>query len=161
MGGDDPHQSEGDAVNLIEPTEEMALYVAGHLREEDATEVWLSHRVSPAEAVLRSWAESDLCQAIVTEDGVPAGMTGVVGTRIWMLGTPELTATKERRLHLCTKGRGWVQHCIDRVGEPIGNFVYAKNRQAIRWLNFLGFEVGTPQPYGPSAALFRPFWRSV
>jgi hypothetical protein len=146
-------------MNLVESTFEAAHYVAHHLRVEDEMEVWLSHHVPGPEAVLSSWAESDLCACIETEDGVPAGVTGVVGDRIWMLGTPELTATKERRLHLCTKGRGWVQHCIDQVGMPLGNYVYAKNRPAIRWLRYLGFEVGVPQPYGPSAALFRPFWR--
>lgn len=148
-------------MNLVEPTAEAAYYVANHLRPDDALEVWLSHHVAGPEAVLTSWAESSLCAAIETEDGEPAGMTGVVGDRIWMLGTPELTATKERRLHLCTKGRGWVKHCIAEVGTPLGNYVYAKNRMAIRWLKFLGFEVGVPQPYGPSAALFRPFWRLV
>ena len=146
-------------MNLVEATDEHVQHVANHLRSEDATEVWLSHRVKGPEAVLMSWAESDICAAIVDEDGVPVGLTGVVGDRIWMLGTEGLTATKERRLHLCTKGRGWVQHCLERVGAPIGNYVHAKNRRAIRWLRFLGFEVGTPQPYGPSCELFRPFWR--
>ena len=146
-------------MDLVEATEELAYYVANHIREEDATEVWLSHHVPGPEAVLASWKESTICAAIITEDGTPAGLTGVVGDRIWMLGTDALTATKERRLHLCTKGRGWVQHCLETVGAPIGNYVYAKNRRSIRWLRFLGFEVGVPQPYGPSAALFRPFWR--
>lgn len=146
-------------MNLIEATEDHALFVAGRLRADDATEVWLSHHVRGPEAVISSWMESDICACIVAEDGTPVGLTGVVGDRIWMLGTEDLTATRERRLHLCTKGRGWVKHCLDTVGMPLGNYVYAKNRRAIRWLRFLGFEVGQPQPYGPSAALFRPFWR--
>lgn len=146
-------------MNLVEPTEEQVRYVAHHLRKEDAVEVWLSHRVRGPEAVMSSWADSDICACIEAEDGTPVGLTGVVGDRIWMLGTEDLTATKERRLHLCTKGRGWVQHCVETVGRPIGNYVYAKNRRSIRWLRFLGFEVGTPQPYGPSCELFRPFWR--
>lgn len=146
-------------MNLVEPTDELAYYVANHIRKEDELEVWLSHRVPGPEAVLTSWAESDICAGILTEEGEPAGLTGVVGDRIWMLGTEALTGSKERRLHLCTKGRGWVQHCLESVGAPIGNYVYAKNRRAVRWLRFLGFEIGVPRPYGPSCELFHPFWR--
>jgi hypothetical protein len=47
------------------------------------------------------------------------------------------------------------------VGKPIGNHVYAKNRMSIRWLKWLGFELGVAEPFGPSAALFHPFWRAI
>jgi len=148
-------------MNLVEATEAKVIYVASNIRRDDEIEVWLSHHVDGPTAVLDSWHQSRLAAVIETEDGLPVGVTGVVGDRIWMLGTSELTATTERRLHLCKKGRGWVQHCLETVGAPIGNYVYAKNRRSIRWLRFLGFEVGTPQPYGPSAALFRPFWKVI
>jgi hypothetical protein len=140
-------------------TEERVLRVGMNLREEDRTEVWLSHQATPMEAVMNSWAESELCRCIETGDGVPVGLTGLNGNRIWMLGTSELTATRSRRLQLCKEGRGWVEHCLEAAGMAIGNDVYSKNKASIRWLKHLGFTVAPPRPMGPSAALFCEFWR--
>lgn len=143
------------------PTEERARYVAEHVREEDQTEVWLSHRIPGPEAVLESWANSEICRCIETSDGEPVALTGVCGDRIWLLGTDGLTATRTRRLQLCIEGRDWVEYCLEIVGGPIGNDVYAKNQRSIRWLKRLGFEVEPPRPVGPSGALFSRFWREV
>jgi len=146
-------------MRWADPTEERAYYVAANIRREDEQEVWLSHRMPGPDAVLESWASSDICRCIETSDGVPVGLTGVVGDRIWLLGTDELTATRSRRLQLCIEGRGWVEHCLEMVGGPIGNDVYASNRRSIRWLEHLGFHVDPPSPIGMSGALFSRFWR--
>lgn len=148
-------------MKWAEATEERVLRVGMNLREEDKTEVWLSHQATPMEAVMDSWAESDLCRCIETDDGVPVGLTGLNGNRIWMLGTDELTATRSRRLQLCKEGRGWVEHCLEVAGMAIGNDVYSKNKASIRWLKHLGFSVAQPRPIGPSAALFCEFWRAA
>jgi hypothetical protein len=146
-------------MRWTDATDERAYYIASNLRKEDQEEVWLSHRVAGPEAVLESWAASDICRCIETSDGEPVGLTGLTGDRIWLLGTAALTATRSRRLQLCIEGRGWVEHCLERVGGPIGNDVYAKNRTSVRWLRFLGFEVEPPRPIGHSGALFSRFWR--
>lgn len=141
------------------PTEERVQYVAENLRVADRTEVWLSDRITGYEAVLESWAASDLCRCIETEHGLPCALTGLTTNRIWLLATPDLTATKERRVQLCKEGRGWVEHCLLAAGMAIGNDVYAKNKRSIRWLKHLGFQVAKPRPLGPSGALFSEFWR--
>lgn len=148
-------------MRWAEATEARAYYVGGNIRHQDEVEVWLSHRMPGPDAVMDSWAQSDLCRCIETSDGEPVGLTGVVGDRIWLLGTPGLTATKRRRLQLCIEGRGWVEHCLEQVGGPIGNDVYLQNRDSIRWLKFLGFTVESPRPLGLSAALFCRFWRAA
>jgi hypothetical protein len=148
-------------MRWAEATEERVLRVGMNLREEDKTEVWLSHQATPMEAVMDSWAESDICRCIETDDGVPVGLTGLNGSRIWLLGTAELTATKTRRLQLCKEGRGWVEHCLEVAGMAIGNDVYFKNKASIRWLKHLGFNVAQPRPMGHSAALFCEFWRAA
>lgn len=148
-------------MRWADPTAERVYEIASRIRPEDEVEVWLSHCLQGAEAVIESWANSDICRCIETSAGVPVAVTGVCGDRIWLLGTPELTATKRRRLQLCTEGRGWVEHCIDRVGGPIGNDVYAKNTASIRWLKHLGFTVEPPRPLGQSCALFSRFWRAA
>lgn len=144
-----------------EATEEKALVIGQNLREEDRTEVWLSHRATGMDAVMDSWGQSDICRCIETDDGEPVGLTGLNGNRIWMLGTDELVATRRRRLQLCIEGRGWVEHCLDAAGMAIGNDVYAKNTASIRWLKHLGFSVAQPRPMGRSAALFCEFWRAA
>lgn len=39
----------------------------------------------------------------------------------------------------------------------LANWVHAEYRQAIRWLRWLGFDIGPPQPLPPYGALFRRF----
>ena len=148
-------------MKWAEATEEAAIHVALNLREEDKIEVWLSHGSWPIEAVMWSWSESSLCRCIASEDDQPLALTGLVGNRIWLLGTERLTATRERRLQLCKEGREWVETCLKRAGMAIGNDVYAKNLRSIRWLKHLGFQVATPRPMGPSAELFSEFWRAA
>ena len=143
------------------PTEEKVLAIGQNLREEDRTEVWLSHQVDGLEAVFDSWELSDICRCIETDDGRPVGITGLVKDRIWMLGTDELTATRRGRLQLCNEGRGWVEHCLEVAGMPIGNDVYSKNTASIRWLKHLGFTVADPRPIGHAGALFSAFWRAA
>lgn len=140
-------------------TEERAKYVAKRLRASDQTEVRLSHGMEPSLVAIESWANSDMCMAIVDEEGAPLGMTGLEGDLIWLLGTDGLTSTRHRRMQLCTEAEEWVQHCLKQVDGPIGNYVYAKNGRSIRWLSKLGFTIHQPEPYGPSGALFCPFWR--
>ena len=148
-------------MKWADATQEAALHVSLNLREEDKIEVWLSHGSTPTQAVMWSWAESDICRCIASADGEPLALTGLVRNRIWLLGTEKLTATRERRLQLCKEGKMWVETCLERAGMAIGNDVYAKNTRSIRWLKHLGFEVATPRPMGPSAELFSEFWRAA
>ena len=148
-------------MKWADATEQAALHIAANLRDEDRTEVWLSHGVSPMQAVMWSWTESDLVRCIASEAGEPLALTGLVRNRIWLLGTESLTATRGRRLQLCKEGRSWVETCLERAGMAIGNDVYAKNVRSIRWLKHLGFQVATPRPMGPSAELFSEFWRAA
>jgi hypothetical protein len=148
-------------MRWIPANEEVAFAVGFALRQQDREEVKLSHGMDGLEAVLDSYIQSDVCQAIEGDNGNPVALTGVCGDRIWLLGTDELTATRSHRWQLCLHGREWVEYCLEVVGKPIGNHVYAKNRCSIKWLKHLGFTVEHPEPFGPSAALFCPFWRSV
>lgn len=146
-------------MRWIQADEDVAMEIGLNIREQDEIEVRLSHGVSGLEAVLDSYIESDTCMAIEGDNGLPVGITGVCGDRIWLLGTYALTASKNHRRELCLYGREWVDYCLEQTGGPIGNHVYSKNTASIRWLKFLGFTVEHPEPHGPSAALFCPFWR--
>lgn len=160
MGGAINYKSAGFAMKWAFPTEQRIFEIGTNLRKADRDEVWLSHRQEGLDAVIESWRLSSLCRCIVTDEGEPVGVTGLVRNRIWLLGTDNLVATRERRVQLCKEGRGWVEHCLQVAGMAIGNDVYAKNRASIRWLKHLGFSVASPRPLGESAALFCEFWRS-
>ena len=147
-------------MQWVEPTAGHAIAVASNLRPDDALEVLLSHGATPIEAVQDSWEQSDILRAMATDSGVPCGLCGVVGHRIWMLGTPELTATRRARYQLCIDGRIWVDNCLKEVGGPLFNQVYSKNEESIKWLKYLGFMVEPPSPIGRSGALFCDFWRN-
>ena len=147
-------------MQWVEPTASHALAVAKNLRPEDETEVQLSHGATALQAVQDSWELSDILCAMATDDGVPCGLCGVVGHRIWMLGTPRLTETRRARYQLCMDGRMWVDNCLKEVGGTLFNQVYSKNTESIKWLKYLGFMVEPPKPIGRSGALFCDFWRS-
>ena len=143
------------------PSTERVEIVANNLRPQDELEVWLSDGISGYDAVMESFYESTVSRVIMSDHNTPVGVTGVCGDRIWLLGTTELANTKSHRWQLAVHGRQWVKHCIDVVGGPIGNHVYAENRLAIRWLKHLGFVVEKAQPFGVNEASFCEFWRSA
>ena len=145
---------------VYEPTVDHVLDVADHLRDSDVNEVMLSHGCNARDAVTPSWASSDIVRGMVTDDDVPCGLCGVVGKRIWMLGTDRLTENRRARWQLCVEGRQWVDTCLEELGGPLFNQVYSKNTESIKWLQYLGFTVERPRPFGPSAALFCDFWRA-
>ncbi len=146
-------------MRWIDASEQRAIEVGLNLREQDVTEVLLSDGMAPVEACMMSYRDSSVVQAIEGDSGNCVALTGVVGNRIWLLGTNELVATKNHRLQLCRHGGEWVEFCLDCSNGYLENMVYAKNKKSIRWLKHLGFTVSHPEPYGPGLALFCPFWR--
>lgn len=146
-------------MRFVKPTKEMAIDIGLGLRAEDELEVRLSHNVDPVTAMLESFINSDICDALEGDDGTPVGMCGVARQQIWLLGTDNLTINKSHKKFLCIDGKEWVETCLKKVGKPLGNWVYAENKKSIKWLKYLGFTVNDPRPYGHNRALFCQFWR--
>ena len=145
-------------MNWARPAAEYVEHVAKNVRPQDEIEVFLSDEITGYVAVMESFYTSDVCRVILGDDSTPVGVTGVCEDRIWLLGTPELTKSRSHRWQLAVHGREWVNHCIDVVGGPVGNHVYSENRESVRWLKHLGFDVLEEAPYGPKGALFHEFW---
>tara|TARA_Y100001963_G_scaffold148439_1_gene226330 strand:- start:365 stop:814 length:450 start_codon:yes stop_codon:yes gene_type:complete len=143
------------------PTRCFANHIALHMRLEDQEEIMLSHGITPVEAINYSYDNSEICHGIEGDDGMPVGLMGICGDRIWMLGTEEIAATKNHRLQLCLQGRRWVDSYMKGGGKPIGNHVFSKNKMSIKWLEHLGFSIEEPAPFGPFGALFCQFWRTA
>lgn len=145
---------------IYKPDSQQVLHIADNLRSDDLQELLLSYSCPAHDVVFESWSQSNIVRGMATDDGEPCGLCGVVGQRIWMLGTDRLTETRKGRWQLCVEGRKWVDSCLEELQAPLFNQVYSKNTESIRWLKYLGFTIDTPRPYGPSAALFCDFWRN-
>lgn len=86
------------------------------------------------------------------------GICGVNNGVIWLLGTEGLFSTNSHVQQFIRGGRPWVNGLVEDWG-CLHNWVSHKNRQSIRWLRSLGFEVWEPEPFGPFAQLFCYFER--
>jgi len=76
------------------------------------------------------------------------------------IGVPWLISTR----HIERFPKAFLQVCKPEVVEMLGrhslllNYVDIRNTAAIRWLSWLGFSFGEPEPYGPLGMPFYPFW---
>jgi hypothetical protein len=80
---------------------------------------------------------------------------------IWLLGTEELLATRSHRQQFLRGAKQWIDGLLDDGAGPLHNWVFAANRDSVRWLKSLGFKFWPAAPYGPCAQLFRYFERSL
>jgi hypothetical protein len=142
------------------PDECRVRHVAGHLRRQDAVEVFCSHGMQPAEAVIESWKNSPDCRCIEGDDGEPVGVCGVArGGVIWLLATDGLLATPSHRRQFIKGAKQWVDGLIADGAGPLHNWALAKNTRTLRWLRSLGFCLAAPAPMGPCGELFCYFER--
>ncbi len=149
-------------MRMCAPHRELVERVAQNLRASDCAEVFAAERRSGYEGAIAAWRDSDICQAIIGDQGEAVGLCGVNGHYIWMLGTDELTATASHRLQLARGARRWiaavVQHKLETTGQCLlHNWVCARNLESVRWLKSLGFEMSQPEPFGHSLQLFHHF----
>jgi hypothetical protein len=136
----------------------QALAVA--IREEDRKEIWHGYRVSPIEAFLIGFENSDKPYTAVWQDR-PIFMFGVSGIKgdtgvPWLLGTDDIKRVR----------KSFLRHCRTYLEEMhsdyplLVNQVWAKNTVHIQWLMWLGFEFDEPQHFGPDNELFIRFHKA-
>lgn len=148
-------------------TPQRAAYVAANMRQRDRLEVFHWSGDTPEEAVAQALGASVVSICILGREAQPLGLCGVTapssedGCRlIWMLGTDELTSTREYRRMLVLEGRRWVEAVAAAGLLPLANACAWNNTRSRRWLRALGFQFGTPFPAGTSGRLFVNFWRN-
>jgi hypothetical protein len=99
------------------------------------------------------WADAYLVDgevAAIVGLGLPA-MLGRVATP-WLLTGRPVDRHRKEFLRL-TRAR---VELMRREWALLVNYVHADYAQAIRWLTWLGFEIGPARPFGPRGALFHP-----
>ncbi|MUG90143.1 hypothetical protein [Bombella sp. ESL0385] len=133
--------------------------IAPLLRRNDALEVIRAGHGHIIPAMRRSVEESKKggMAGLFLDDGQPVALFGVAPKL--GIGIPWLVGTDAINLHQKTflkETRFWVRQW-QRNYPLLMNHVDASYSGAIRWLSWLGFSIGTPQPIGLAGAMFCRF----
>ena len=140
-------------------TRDHALELAPRLRQSDRAEILAASGMDPEESLVKGVEQSRRTEAWLL-DGRVVAITGVADSDrpnygiIWMLASDEADLIHKKLL------RGNREHVSELLQgyRMVFNFVDERNSKAQRWLAWLGFTFGSPQPHGVSGLPFRPFW---
>lgn len=133
------------------------------MRQEDKDEIWHLARLSPMAALVMSYDLSKVCYTTLVDNRV--AIIGGVGSHPtekevgvpWMLASPLL---KEIRRDFIKEIRDWVWE-LSRGYKMLRNVAWSKNETHIRWLKWMGFEMGEGMPLGPDGEIYIPFWKHI
>jgi len=133
------------------------------LRQADREEVEAltgrDAREALVESVVRSaaaWAGLANGELVCLFGVVPVSLVGVTGIP-WLLGSDAVTRYGRPFLR---RNRAYLREML-REFPVLRNVVDARNTVSIRWLEWLGFTLGTPQPMGVCGLPFIPFEMSA
>ena len=133
------------------------------LRQADREEVEALTGRDPREALVESVARSASAWAGLADGElvclfgvVPMTLVGVTGIP-WLLGAESVTRYGRPFLR---RNRAWLRE-MRHAFPVLRNVVDARNTVSIRWLEWLGFTLGTPQPMGVRGLPFIPFEMSA
>lgn len=149
-------------VRLVPATVEHAEVIGADPRPADVVECWASHRLTVREALGHGITTGKSYAVLMDEEPVmifgalPFSILGGIGV-VWALGSRAMERADVRRAFL--------KHSAEVLAEVrrwypamVYNFVDVRNRDAIRWLRWLGFTIAPPQPVGMAGELFHPFY---
>ena len=129
-----------------EATEQDVAELSLKMREADAVEIMASNGLTPLQALTQGFIRSESLSII--HKGELIGMFGVakVGEDIgspWMLGSDKIPEIKK---DLLTQALDWVIK-TNKQYPLLVNYVDARNKVAMRWLEYLGFTFVRKIPY--------------
>lgn len=133
--------------------------IAPRLRQADIDEMWSAYRHQPLDGLTRSleissevWAGSVNSELVCLFGIGPICLMTGRGTP-WFVATDAITRYQFTFLTYCAP---IVDYMLD-VFPHLENQVDARNKVAIRWLKWLGFEIHDPQPFGFDQLPFHRF----
>ncbi|KAF0146655.1 MAG: hypothetical protein FD153_2 [Rhodospirillaceae bacterium] len=144
---------------IVPATPDHIALLAPRMRPADRDEVWASGHMTPEEALRRSLRLSTHAWTLFIEDE-PLAMWGVAPLNLLAgVGAPWLLSTDAVDRY----PRAFLRHCRSRFSDlfrvyPIlRSYVDDRHTVAKRWLAWLGFTLGEPEPWGADGLPFRPF----
>ena len=145
---------------IKEATYENTLHMATRLRACDERELYAASGMTGPEAVSRGVAASDGNAWVVEFEGEAFCVFGVVRLSD-NIGIPWLLATKKMYQDECknftlVRSKEWIARLMGDY-KVLLNYVDARNKQAIRWLEWAGFTLERPRPYGVKRLPFHKF----
>jgi putative methionine-R-sulfoxide reductase with GAF domain len=137
--------------------------LAANMREADRMEVKAASGLTPYQALLMGYVNSEICVSIVDDDSTILGMFGVVPTSVspstgavWMLAAKELLKYSKR---FAKESRQWVD-AVQSGYDLLYNTIDERNTVHIRWIQWCGFTVLRRIPeYGVEGRPFLEFAR--
>jgi hypothetical protein len=127
------------------------------LRDMDILELKECCNKAVEQQVNECWSNSGVRWTVWYGDKVACvlGCCGEVGK--W--GVPWLLGTEHSK-HVKKAFISDLKSCLNVMlykYKSLINFVHPKNKESIRWIKWLGFEVSDPVPFGEFGNLFHPF----
>lgn len=130
------------------------------LRQADKEELKLSCGHAPIEALALSMEASDTAYVACDESDIPFAMFGVVQAETGFIGVPWMLGSSgiyQHALQFKRECREWLE-TISKDYQILVNYVHADNHKAIRWLQWLGFQlIYLNTEYGVGKAPFYEF----
>lgn len=146
----------GPDFDIGDATIEDAKELAPRLRQEDVDEILAGSGASALDALTEGVRRSVYSRS-ASVDGRVIAMWGVAPTDAdpklgiaWLLGSPDLS--RHRRPFLRHARHELAAMLI--VRPVLINFVDGRYAAALRWVTWLGFEVGEPRPLRPNGIPF-------
>ena len=145
---------------IEQTTPEHVYQVAMNIRKPDLDELWATTMQRPYDIMMSALNSSD---AVFTGfvDDEPVCVWGVASeSLLFNTGVPWMVSTKAIDKHAIQ----FIRHCRAEVMkmfekyDSLENYVDARNKNAVRWLKWLGFTIDDPKPYGAFNLPFHRFW---
>ena len=148
---------------LAQTTVEHLADLKGRMRKLDDQECQAVNGEDAYNAALRGFKESDVCMTLLI-DGRPEAVGGVVDAGdgaglVWLLGTDELSESKEGKTWLLTEAKAEIEKLLSKY-YSIFNFVEARQTRIIQWLKRVGFTIGEARPFGVEGKDFYLFYKT-
>lgn len=129
------------------------------MRQEDVDEIWHLARVTPLDALELSYGNCYYSITILRDDQVVLilGVSGELGGEgvPWMLASPLLTKIRKQFIR---EGRV-LMDAISSDFPLLHNVAWSKNKEHLRWLDWLGFQFQPGVPMGPDGEIYIHFYK--
>lgn len=144
---------------IVAATRTHALMMAPHMRAAEVREIMSSDGLTPIKGLLREIDRSSSAWSWIV-DGEVACMFGIITPYLldaesypWMLTTPLVEVHSRQFARAC---KSLLPELL-AIHPRLSGRVDARYELSVRWLDWLGAKISSPEPWGVAGAPFRKF----